>query len=96
MCAFFLTVSAEDKSDNGELDLEGIDEDEIEKVCILGNMKYDRRLHSITLTSVMPLLSLSTYSRLDGDAVVHVHKPACPDALWVNRLIRERFEILQA
>lgn len=28
-------MSAEDKSDNGELDLEGIDENEIEKVCVL-------------------------------------------------------------
>lgn len=31
---FLLSVSAEDKPDNGELDLEGIDEDEIEKVCV--------------------------------------------------------------
>lgn len=30
---YLCLTAVEDKSDNGELDLDGIDEDEIEKVC---------------------------------------------------------------
>lgn len=39
----------EDKSDNGELDLDGIEEEEIEKVCSLINVCLDKLLYSLDL-----------------------------------------------